>query len=67
MKKGKRNMSKADETFKTIEYKCLKSDGVIWYQRKITDYVFKDILFMQNIKEISVEARIYNFKRNINK
>lgn len=60
-------MSKADKMFKGLGYKCLKNDGVIWYQRKITDYVYKDILFMQNIKEISIEALLYNMKRNINK
>lgn len=60
-------MNKADEMFEKIEYKCLKSDGVIWYQRKITDYVYKDILFMQNIKKISIETLLYNTKRNINK
>lgn len=59
-------MSKADEMFEKLNYKNKKDDGVIWYQRKITDYVFKDILFMLNTKEISVEARIYNTKRNIN-
>lgn len=59
-------MSEADKMFEKLGYKYLKNDDVIWYQRKITDYVFKDILFMQNKKEISVEASIYNLKRNVN-
>ena len=59
-------MSKADEMFDKLGYKHLKNDGVIWYQRKITNYFFKDILFMQNKKEISAEASIYNLKRNVN-
>ena len=60
-------MSKADGMFNALGYKHKKNDGVIWYQRKITDYAFKDILFMKNKKEISIEASIYNLKRNINK
>lgn len=58
-------MSEADKMFEKMGYKTRKDEEIIWFQKKLNETTFIDILFDLQKKNVSYEKLFYNKKGSL--
>lgn len=60
IKKTENKLSEADKMFIELNYKKHENEEIVWFQKKINEQTFKDIIFDLEKKTINIEISYYD-------